>query len=338
MSLQQQSTSLADSRLGCLSHVHQTAAPMPIASQPADRPAPPPSAYESHRTRGVGILLCSGLVHLGLLMNLNQIPQELASIGVPAISVEIVLGDDSVAGTASSALQEEQLSTSSIQAKPTQRSPDATQSPVPEAQEDFKRNETHDETPTVIEEPRPHGVPPSARDDSATAVVSQPVATPSEVASENPTVHEPAYAMPESRVDQDGAHDEKPKQDKAEEYPERARPPRRDVVASLPPPASGVSRGRSSQDANYHGRVASHLARHKQFPPDARRRGEQGRASVTFSIDSAGRVTTVSLTRSTGYPSLDREAQSMVRRASPFPPPPGGQTLSFSVPVSFNMR
>ena len=229
-----------------------------------------------------------------------------------------------MAGTASSALQEEQLSASSIQAKPIQRSPDAAQSSVPEAQEDVKRNETHDaETPTVIEEPRPHEVPPSARDDSATAVVSQPVASPSEVASENPTVHEPAHAMRESRGDQAGAHRERPKQDKAEEYPERARPPRREVVASLPPPASGVSRGRSSHDANYHGRVAAHLARHKQFPPDARRRGEQGSASVAFSIDLAGRVTTVSLTRSTGYPSLDREAQSMVRRASPFPPPPG---------------
>jgi protein TonB len=80
------------------------------------------------------------------------------------------------------------------------------------------------------------------------------------------------------------------------------------------------------------------LARHKQFPADARSRGEQGSAGVTFSIDGSGRVTTVKLTSSTGSRSLDREAQSMVRRASPFPPPPGGQALSFSVPVSFNMR
>ena len=84
--------------------------------------------------------------------------------------------------------------------------------------------------------------------------------------------------------------------------------------------------------------MAAHLARHKRFPPDARMRREEGSAGITFSIDGLGRVTDVKLTRSTGFPSLDRETQSMVRRASPFPPPPGGQALSFSVPVSFNMR
>ena len=86
---------------------------------------------------------------------------------------------------------------------------------------------------------------------------------------------------------------QRPKKDKAEDYPERAPPPRREVVTSLPPPAGGVSRGRSSHDTNYHGRVAAHLARHKQFPTDARRRGEDGSAIVAFSIDSAGRLTTV---------------------------------------------
>jgi periplasmic protein TonB len=125
---------------------------------------------------------------------------------------------------------------------------------------------------------------------------------------------------------------------KTDESPKPEAKPPTLVSAPATPSASGISRGRSAADANYAARVAAHLARHKQFPADARRRGEQGSAGVAFGIDGLGRVTTVNLTHSTGSRSLDSEAQSMVRRASPFPPPPGGQAMSFSVPVSFNMR
>jgi protein TonB len=102
--------------------------------------------------------------------------------------------------------------------------------------------------------------------------------------------------------------------------------------------AGGVGRGRSDADSNYRGRVAAHLARHKRFPADARSRGDQGSAMVTFAIDGNGRVTSVRLARGAGAPTLDREAIAMVHRASPFPPPPGGRGMSFSVPVSFRIN
>jgi hypothetical protein len=36
--------------------------------------------------------------------------------------------------------------------------------------------------------------------------------------------------------------------------------------------------------------------------------------------------------------SLDQEVEAMVRRASPFPAPPAGHAMTFTVPVSFQLR
>ena len=67
-------------------------------------------------------------------------------------------------------------------------------------------------------------------------------------------------------------------------------------------------------DANYRGLVAARLARFKRFPADARRRGEQGSAIISFVIDGVGRVTSIRLMRATGFVALDDEVQAMVRR------------------------
>ncbi|EJW12902.1 Ferric siderophore transport system, periplasmic binding protein TonB [Rhodovulum sp. PH10] len=112
----------------------------------------------------------------------------------------------------------------------------------------------------------------------------------------------------------------------------------RSAASTASTAASGIGRGRSDLTTNYRGLVAAHLARHKRFPAEARAAGRSGSTSVTFSIDGAGRVVSVRLGRSSGIPSLDQETVAMVRRASPFPPPPGGQQVSFSVPVGFHLR
>jgi protein TonB len=113
----------------------------------------------------------------------------------------------------------------------------------------------------------------------------------------------------------------------------------RDSRAATPSrPSSGIGHGRSDAAANYRGIVAAHLARYKQFPAEARSHGDEGRTIVGFTIDGAGNVTAVRLLRGSGFASFDQETQSMVRRASPFPPPPSGQPISFAVPVSFFLR
>src|SRR5262249_46861565 len=124
-----------------------------------------------------------------------------------------------------------------------------------------------------------------------------------------------------------------PKPEKPHETPVEA------SQSSAPSEASsGVGHGRSTKDANYRGRVAAHLGRYKRFPPEARQRGNQGSAIVSFAVDGSGRVPSVELARGSGSPALDQEAQAMVRRASPFPPPPDGRATTFTAPVSFRLN
>jgi len=91
-------------------------------------------------------------------------------------------------------------------------------------------------------------------------------------------------------------------------------------------------------NANYQGLVAARPARFKRFPAEAQRRREQGSALVSFTIDSTGRATSVQLVRGTGFGALDGEVQAMVRRASPFPPPPNGAATTFSAPVTSHLK
>lgn len=83
--------------------------------------------------------------------------------------------------------------------------------------------------------------------------------------------------------------------------------------------------------ANYHGRIQSHLARHK------RRAAGRGRALIRFSISRSGRVTAVRLVKRSGNTAVDQAALAMVRRASPFPPIPAGMKsgMTFTVPVHY---
>jgi len=113
----------------------------------------------------------------------------------------------------------------------------------------------------------------------------------------------------------------------------------KEAKASMPSSqANNVGVGRSNNDTNYPGLVSAHLRRYQQYPADARGRGDQGTASVTFGISGSGGVTSVRLARSSGVGSIDQEVQAMVRRASPFPAPPGGRAQSFTVPVNFRLN
>ena len=84
--------------------------------------------------------------------------------------------------------------------------------------------------------------------------------------------------------------------------------------------------------------MAAHLARHKQYPAAARSNATQGTGTVSFTLDGSGRVTSASVVRGTGAAILDQELAAMARRASPFPSPPGGRAMSFSVPITFKLN
>ena len=62
-----------------------------------------------------------------------------------------------------------------------------------------------------------------------------------------------------------------------------------------------------------------------------------GTAVISFSIDSAGHVTSARLIKSSGDNALDQEAVALPRRASPLPAPPQAtrSAIALTVPVRF---
>jgi protein TonB len=304
---------------------------VPVVVASAYRPVPPLPARPAFWSL-ISLLILSALVHSTLLWVFVQAPQELPSIGIPAISVEIVVGDDTPAGLAAAAGQEGAPQTKQEVMRPAAESADVSRSaPPPQlAEETVPPDAATPMNETAVASERKHAASTAPE---APRAMSEPEpvlreARPSALDFEATPVPPPAADLPEPEPAKPAKADEPPK-------PEAKPAP----LASPPSPsANGIGRGGSAADANYAARVAAHLARHKQFPADARRRGQQGSASISFSIDGDGRVTEIKLTRSAGAASLDREAQAMVRRASPFPPPPAGRSQSFTVPLSFSMR
>jgi periplasmic protein TonB len=82
--------------------------------------------------------------------------------------------------------------------------------------------------------------------------------------------------------------------------------------------------------------LIAQIERHKHFPPGAQ--GRAGVVRVAFSIDEAGRLTSLRVADSSGSAILDDAAINLIRRAQPFSPPPQGlkaSELSFVAPIRY---
>lgn len=284
-----------------------------------DRPAPPPPSAQLRWTMPA-LLAASLAAHASVLAGLSGDPQPAPSIGIPAISVEIILGASSPAGLAALGGQFEASAADA-------RADDATRGGLevaarPDAVEPAKL-ESEAAPPDTADAPPPLETVPIRPESEAKPVEKEPLepldAAKDQPAPQRPPRHQPAKPAPPKK--------------KAEERP-RAKAAAKQAAAS----ASGFGVGRSSVDPSYAARVAAHLARHKRFPPLALKEGARGTAMVAFSVDAGGRVTSVRLIRGAGAPSLDEEAQAMVRRASPLPAPPSGRAASMTLPVTFEVR
>jgi protein TonB len=92
---------------------------------------------------------------------------------------------------------------------------------------------------------------------------------------------------------------------------------------------------------SYRARVAAHLQRFKQYPAGSKSAGEQGTATLSFTVGRSGQVLGARLAGSSGHSALDAETLAMIRRAQPLPamPPELPQaSMSFSVPIRFSLR
>ena len=88
------------------------------------------------------------------------------------------------------------------------------------------------------------------------------------------------------------------------------------------------------------GRVARMISDRQRYPALARQRSERGTVHVRLNLDRSGRVLEAPLARSSGFPSLDAEAQDVMRRIGTFgrvpdTACPGWQVIVIDQPVSF---
>jgi periplasmic protein TonB len=76
------------------------------------------------------------------------------------------------------------------------------------------------------------------------------------------------------------------------------------------------------------------------YPPESRRRGEQGTVSLLLRVDTEGRVVGVEVQASSGHPALDQAAQQAARRWRFRPAVRDGRPMegTVRVPVSFRLQ
>ena len=81
--------------------------------------------------------------------------------------------------------------------------------------------------------------------------------------------------------------------------------------------------------------------RNKQYPAIAIRRGYQGSGKVLVRFSAEGKVTSISMEKSTGQKSLDDQAIEMVKKSLNELPAPvkfKGREFRVSIPVEFKLE
>ncbi len=91
----------------------------------------------------------------------------------------------------------------------------------------------------------------------------------------------------------------------------------------------------SQSRADYGVFILAQINTHKFYPPAAREQNSTGAVGVAFSISRSGRVSSVSVTRSSGSTALDNAAKQAVYAVNA-PPPPDGN-FSGSTNIRFNL-
>lgn len=91
--------------------------------------------------------------------------------------------------------------------------------------------------------------------------------------------------------------------------------------------------------ARFLGDVRRRLEAAKQYPPAARRHAVEGTAEVRFRLGADGMPVEIRIARSSRSAVLDGAALATVRRAGPFPPPPGAvEPLVLQVALVFELE
>ncbi|MDA9004003.1 energy transducer TonB [bacterium] len=101
--------------------------------------------------------------------------------------------------------------------------------------------------------------------------------------------------------------------------------------------------GNAKIKASYETRLLMWLQRYKRYPNTAKRRGQEDRVDIQFTIDAKGNVLSQRLVKPSSYSSLNKAVEKMLKRAAPLPSVPeeiqaGKTQFTFVVPVSFKLN
>ena len=82
------------------------------------------------------------------------------------------------------------------------------------------------------------------------------------------------------------------------------------------------------------------LAEHKTYPAESRRRGEEGRVVIRFTVDRSGHVSDATVTTSSGIAQLDEATLALMRDASlpPFPASMIRDRITITTSVRYTLR
>ena len=82
--------------------------------------------------------------------------------------------------------------------------------------------------------------------------------------------------------------------------------------------------------------IRNTIAANLRYPSKARKMGWNGKLAIEFVILESGTVDKIRVTRSSGIPLLDSDAEETVRRSAPFPKPPVSARLV--IPVEYVLK
>ncbi len=112
---------------------------------------------------------------------------------------------------------------------------------------------------------------------------------------------------------------------------------------ATPAPPSTFGDGNPDIKAAYKISLAAWLERYQSYPSVAKRRGQQGRVEIEFTIDQDGNVLSQKIITPSPFNALNKATLKMLKRANPLPPVPrelrqGRSTFTYTVPVAFLLK
>jgi protein TonB len=145
-------------------------------------------------------------------------------------------------------------------------------------------------------------------------------------------------APPPKPVPDKQAEEEQEKRLEKEKIEKQKRIEKREQARQAAPRAAAPAPGASGQSvASWKSEVQERINAAKRYPEAARARAESGAATLSFSVDSSGRVVEAHVVASSGSAALDQESVAMAHRISPLPPPPTGR-VTLTVRINFTAR